>query len=412
MRDAKRRTDKYKAKIDGEISQLQLLRYGKPQKQIFKTAMPKQVEIERQVKNYLAQHGIGAIYTNYYILFAKNMVNPHPQECDIEFNKWAGRDLSWYHLRNIGRFIFNRRLNLWNVDKDPETVLYLPFSEGEGITTKDCSGNGNDGSLNPYAGSVTDEGMVSVHDTWVQLDHTNFTAGTVVVTDDPFTVTYVEGVDYNVDYAGGMIMALSTGAIGNGQNLLVDCDYSDSYPTWVTGELLGNCLYFDGIDDFVTVAHNNSLNFTDTFTTLFWGKSDVANWISQDNVGILDKQKSWRISMQATNGIEADWWNATHRFRVKLREPITTDWVFMAVVWNFEGGVLVSCTQFINDERYISNVDYNPVEAGVLTGDLLIGKKFGFNVFAGHLDEIRIFNRGLTDEEILNIYNAEKPFHY
>jgi len=32
--------------------------------------------------------------------------------------------------------------------------------------------------------------------------------------------------------------------------------------------------------------------------------------------------------------------------------------------------------------------------------------------FLGDIDEVRIFNRILTATEILNIYNAEKPFHY
>lgn len=147
MRSAIHRTKKYKAKISGEVAKSHLDRYGKTQKELFRITAAKQVEIERQVKAYMAMHGISSMYTNYYILFAKNLAKKLEQESNIEFNKWAGRGLSWYHLRNLGRASFNKRLNLYEIDSNPTTQLYLPMSEGVGTNTHDKSGLGNNGVI-------------------------------------------------------------------------------------------------------------------------------------------------------------------------------------------------------------------------------------------------------------------------
>lgn len=73
MRAADRRTKKYKVKIDGTISQLRLLRYGKEQKARFKSAVIKQAEIEREVKSLIAG-AAPAMFTHYYCNFGKKVV--------------------------------------------------------------------------------------------------------------------------------------------------------------------------------------------------------------------------------------------------------------------------------------------------------------------------------------------------
>jgi len=85
---------------------------------------------------------------------------------------------------------------------------------------------GDVASASSGAGAVTDESVTASLDKWVQLANGNIDAGSVTVTDSVGTTTYSEGTDYLIEYATGMILALSSGAIAQGQALLVDYAHS------------------------------------------------------------------------------------------------------------------------------------------------------------------------------------------
>lgn len=74
--------------------------------------------------------------------------------------------------------------------------------------------------LTAGGGTITDEAVTAKLGYWVELANRNLTAASVVVTDDGATVTYVEGTDYEINYALGMIKALAT--ITDAQSLKVD----------------------------------------------------------------------------------------------------------------------------------------------------------------------------------------------
>jgi hypothetical protein len=90
---------------------------------------------------------------------------------------------------------------------------------------------GEQASQDQSAGSVTSESITARHDKWVDVSKRKVSS--VVVTDDPMSTTYVENTDYVVDYDEGMIKALSTGSITDGEALLVDFDYADLTQTVV-----------------------------------------------------------------------------------------------------------------------------------------------------------------------------------
>lgn len=83
---------------------------------------------------------------------------------------------------------------------------------------------GDVGDLSQASGSVSAEAVVSHHDKWVELAGSNIAAAGVVVMDETDTTTYVEGIDYQVNRELGLVMALSTGSIGDGDTLHVDYD--------------------------------------------------------------------------------------------------------------------------------------------------------------------------------------------
>lgn len=71
-------------------------------------------------------------------------------------------------------------------------------------------------------GAVTDETFTAKHDTYISLAGGNI-SGTITITDDPGTTTYVENTDYEIaDLANGIIKILSTGSIPDAGTIKVD----------------------------------------------------------------------------------------------------------------------------------------------------------------------------------------------
>ena len=92
---------------------------------------------------------------------------------------------------------------------DRETVAMALFGDA---AVKDIS-----------AGSVTDEQITAHHDAVSFLAHRDVSS--VVVTNSDGSTTYTAGDDYTVDTERGAITVLSSGAISNGDSLLVDYSY-------------------------------------------------------------------------------------------------------------------------------------------------------------------------------------------
>lgn len=77
-----------------------------------------------------------------------------------------------------------------------------------------------------YTGTSTSETVTADLDDWVAMTYKRLTPGTVVVTNSGATVTYVEGSDYVIDYAGGRFKALTGGSITDSQSLKATYNYT------------------------------------------------------------------------------------------------------------------------------------------------------------------------------------------
>lgn len=77
-----------------------------------------------------------------------------------------------------------------------------------------------------YTGTSTAEVVTADLDAWVQLTYKRLSPGTVVVTNSGATVTYTEGSDYVVDYAGGRFKAITGGTITDAQSLKATYTYT------------------------------------------------------------------------------------------------------------------------------------------------------------------------------------------
>ncbi len=78
------------------------------------------------------------------------------------------------------------------------------------------------------AGSVVDEAVNNVKQgLWYKLAHEKIkrTPAPVITDDAAFPTTYVEGVDYEIDYEAGAIYIIPNGNIANGTNLRINYSY-------------------------------------------------------------------------------------------------------------------------------------------------------------------------------------------
>ncbi len=166
--------------------------------------------------------------------------------------------------------------------------------------------------------------------------------------------------------------------------------------------------YFDGIDDFIRVPNHPSLNFHKEISVNFWMK--VTQFFSNREAYPISHgnwENRWKVSINETNE--------------RIRWTIKTD-------TSANNGIkdLDSQTQLVLDSLYMVTVLYDGSDFEIYingaldassnwggfilptTIDLTIGQHLPGNNnynFKGVLDDIRIYNRSLTFQEIQDLYN-------
>ncbi|HXF44180.1 MAG TPA: LamG domain-containing protein [Candidatus Paceibacterota bacterium] len=170
----------------------------------------------------------------------------------------------------------------------------------------------------------------------------------------------------------------------------------------------GNCLSFDGSNDYVRIPDSSSLNVTgNAFTVTAWVyRTAAANW--QRIVGKYFwtgvHTGSWLLFFNDANQTlcqfnTGSWSSAQSTATVSLNQ-----WTFVACVYN--GSNLVNyvnnASTSVSKTGNIISSNY-PVAFAVTTDGTNIQ-----NGFTGRIDEVRIYNRALSDSEISNLYNDLK----
>jgi len=185
---------------------------------------------------------------------------------------------------------------------------------------------------------------------------------------------------------------------------------------WSHG-LVGNALYFDGADDGVTIADDNSLTFPGNFTIMFWFKIDssdatqdymIQKWEASKHEYLISVQNAKITTQVRVGGVEYTETSGT----------LDTDtWYFY--VCRYDGSDLVI---YMSDDENRDSYDAgsNRGDIGLKLSDSATGLSGGMtnyatnvylgsymttnNYFNGHLDEIKFFNRSLGMDEIRTSY--------
>jgi hypothetical protein len=182
-------------------------------------------------------------------------------------------------------------------------------------------------------------------------------------------------------------------------------------PKWVDGKV-GKALEFDGESVCVEVPDSEALDITDAITIEAWVKHRGAASFSWETI-LAKGDSSYRLHFDETdlsfglglNDGSAGWWNLASGV-----VPEADKWYFVVATVDSSKACI-----YVNGELATSTED---VPGAIMTNDiqLAIGENYesNYRYFNGVIDEVKIYNRALSAEEIAEQYKqaggtAEEP---
>ncbi len=171
---------------------------------------------------------------------------------------------------------------------------------------------------------------------------------------------------------------------------------------WTTNCMFGSCLKFDGSDDYVEVDDDSTLDFgaSDSFTAEAWFKTEsnenmriVYKWSSSGYaifIGLINPGNVVGIIWYAGSprSIESDGWNDGKWHHVAFVRNVSSSYIYLYV------------------DGILRDSDIDPGGSLENPGNLYIGCDWQPDYFFnGTIDEVRILNRALSDDEVRADFN-------
>jgi hypothetical protein len=179
-------------------------------------------------------------------------------------------------------------------------------------------------------------------------------------------------------------------------------------PTFVAGTVGSGALNFNGTDDYVSVPNSSSLQLTSALTIAGWIKAD--SWDSGNDVDPIARKgegnpNNYQLAVvdgRATlylDGGEAD------DDGFVGNTPLNTgQWYHIAATWD---GLTVRIYVDGVIDNDPSDSRGNPI--GTDTRPFYMGGRSGADLFDGALDDIRIYNRALSDTQAWDLFSGIDP---
>lgn len=190
-------------------------------------------------------------------------------------------------------------------------------------------------------------------------------------------------------------------------------------PAWTTGKFLGG-INFDGTNDYVGISDFSGLYFgPGDFALSVWIKtsnqSASHNVITQDGNGAGNRAFIMAVDRNATGNnvpgaIMLAILSSNSVIHGVSTNAVLTNNVWQHVVGQRKGGILQIYANGVQQPITLTNgTGANNLTIQNSTSDLRIGIRelTGYlQPFIGDIDEVRIYNRGLTAQEVQDIYQA------
>lgn len=166
-------------------------------------------------------------------------------------------------------------------------------------------------------------------------------------------------------------------------------------PTWATGQV-GTGLTFNGSSQAVSIGNNTQTQLT-TGTVSAWMKSTA----STGTRGIVHKLNSYYLQLDAGKLALYDWTGAA----TCSATATSTDGNWHHVAMTLQSGVTNGSILYV-DGAAVQTCTWTPVSQ---TGSLVVGAAYSGSYseyFDGSIDEVKLFNRALSADEIAAEHSA------
>jgi len=161
----------------------------------------------------------------------------------------------------------------------------------------------------------------------------------------------------------------------------------------------GQCLNFDGTDDYIIIPSFSSLQGADAFTFSLWAYK----------INTIDGQIFWRESGFLIDDLHE--LGVKYRFRFNLDSAWRSDHSFSYSLNRWEHIVLswdgINTFAYLNGREVVNDtLDSAYEKMSDLSSTLYIGIRSGQAIFEGNIDDIRIYNAALSTSQIKQNYIA------
>ena len=176
--------------------------------------------------------------------------------------------------------------------------------------------------------------------------------------------------------------------------------------TWVKEGKIGPALSFDGVDDYVDCGNDARLNITEALTVELWIRpqftTNYEHYVGKGVPGI----NSWIIGkIKTENRSYFDMWKDSAVNNVDSYVDLA-EGVWTHLAGTFENGIVNIYVDGVLENTLSSfptTLPHMPTES------LYVGKSGGGYYAGGIIDEVRIYDRVLTDKEIKSHYEKADP---
>lgn len=169
-------------------------------------------------------------------------------------------------------------------------------------------------------------------------------------------------------------------------------------PTRIAG-LFGSALQFDGVNDYVQIAHSSDINPTQAITVSVWARSTNAtfnkrySFVSKRNAYLLGPGADGTTKITFQLYIGGGWRSVTYATGVDL-----TQWHHY--VGTYDGSTI---RLYVDGVQVASTPRTGAINAD--SGNLMLGRDDGYSrYFKGALDDVRIYSAALSSGNIEELY--------
>ena len=261
----------------------------------------------------------------------------------------------------------------------------------------------------PINVSITEDNLNDITFNWNGTNYTVFDNNVVLM----MNFDNVSGIGESYNNSNGTIIVDVSNFSNNGT--LYGTPISENY---VSGKY-GNAYNFDGVDDYILINDNSSLDQKEHLSISFWVKGVNTSGIiiskSKGDFGSINDDITWRVKHTGSNIYIEVASDTSNGIRYSSTNIINSSkWYYITAVYNGTGQTLDMYVDGILDNGGLTigggrgatmptSLRQNNLkvsigaENSVLTADLI-------SFFNGTIDEVMIWNKSLTASDVQQLY--------